>query len=133
MRTRRASRASRTPVRTDSLGTPTREATLAAGRAFDRALGAAELAGDRYHRADWRAIAALACGFIEVEDPERSYDELARRAGAGGLDAEEQSWLRSPFVHPIVWANGSLELTNGQHRSCALCHSGAQRCPVVRH
>lgn len=27
--------------------------------------------------------------------------------------------------------NGEPELTNGQHRSCALRHSGAAQCPVI--
>ena len=107
------------------------EAIAGFRRRFDESLDASDLAACPYHRANWLVVAVVACAFVADADAEWSQDELDRRAQRAALSAQDHRVLGSLFSEPINWAPGETELTNGQHRSCALRHSGAAQCPVI--
>jgi hypothetical protein len=80
---------------------------------------------------NWLLVAQVACGLVTDEGAEWSHDELDRRGHQAGLSEQDRRALGSLFSKPINWAPGESVLTNGQHRSCALRHSGAAQCPVT--
>jgi len=107
------------------------EAIAAFRRRFDESLDGSDLAACPYHSANWLVVADVACALVTGDGAEWSHDELDRRGHQAGLSERDRRALGSLFSEPINWAPGEAELTNGQHRSCALRHSGAAQCPVI--
>jgi len=83
-----------------------------------------------FHQADWLAVAEASVAILEALPAEASNEEVIDSCAESALAGEEMRWLRSLFSEPIVWIPGEQELTNGQHRTCALRAAGAERCVV---
>jgi len=108
----------------------TRSNERAAGRSFDASLSCDDRAACPYHRGDWQLAASAAItalGEAEDWDPWGLRDCFEQLA----LDEATARWAESLLTHPIRWAEGAEYLTNGQHRACALRHSGAPAVPVL--
>jgi hypothetical protein len=81
-----------------------------------------------YHKYDWaRLVRILRETFDQADgnglDP-RTHPEY------GQLSRDEQRELVRLVDAPIAWSDGDKELTNGQHRLCALRAAGIEACPV---
>ncbi len=109
---------------------PSDEQRLEAGRRFLASLTPGDLRACSYHQGDWKSVAEASVRIIEHLGPrDRSvYREAAQHAD---LPDPERCWLVSLFASPIDI--GEDAYVNGQHRSCALRFSGAERAAVVTH
>lgn len=83
-----------------------------------------------YHERDWSQIAAASVAVLEAIGPQGSRDEMRTACAKQKLPPADGRALLSLSVDPIIWTPGSLSLTNGQHRSCALRAAGAELCVV---
>jgi hypothetical protein len=102
-------------------------ASQVAMRSMVLGLTARELVACPYHRPDWRRAADAAVTLVEQTG--QLVEEDLRRT-ARGMDGET-AWALYSFVgQPIIW-NGGDELSNGQHRVCAMKLAGASCCPIV--
>ncbi|WP_326763410.1 hypothetical protein OG978_01265 [Streptomyces sp. NBC_01591] len=82
-----------------------------------------------YHQADdWKAIAEAVLAFARAE---RDSDEQDRLYRAAHLSDRDRAWFRSLIGGGhIWWDTGQKNLTNGQHRLCALRAAGVEVIPV---
>jgi hypothetical protein len=80
-----------------------------------------------YHRPDWRLIADASVTAAELAGAGADVDALLAACDGMDLLDDERQWLYSLFAYPIVWRPGAEEVTNGQHRLCALRAAGAER------
>lgn len=101
---------------------------LEAGRLFLESLTTDDLAGCRYHRHDWRAIADESVRILDACGDRADSDEYLDAVRRSPLADIEKRWLRSLFGDPVFIGGGSY--TNGQHRGCALRFSGAERAAI---
>jgi hypothetical protein len=83
-----------------------------------------------FHDGEWRKVAEASLVALESARAEATYDELMDACIKQSLPPPEAKWLISLFRDPIVWTPGSREVTNGQHRACALRAAGARYCVV---
>jgi hypothetical protein len=83
-----------------------------------------------YHERDWSQIAAASVAVLEAIGPQGSRDEMWAACAKQKLSPDDGRAFLSLFVDPIIWTPGSLSLTNGQHRTCALRAAGAELCVV---
>ena len=104
-----------------------------AGNEFLTALTDEEAARCRYHQRDWSKIAALSVAVLariqEGQQRDKAISAISRRFKLSDKDELELLCL---FADPICWGLGAHELSNGQHRVCALKKSGAEFCIVER-
>jgi hypothetical protein len=104
------------------------DAHLAAGREFLNTLTAADLAGCRYHQADWKPITNESVRIVEALG-EQDTERYVVDANHSYLTGSDRRGLVSLLTHPIDIRGGGY--TDGQHRACALRFSGAARAAVV--
>jgi hypothetical protein len=105
----------------------------AAGAHFFLSLSTEQLSSCRYHDHDWKAIAAASVALLE-QIPAGAEPEHVHALAAGLLtDANDRFELECMFLDPIIWVPGSVTITNGQHRTCALKAAGASLCVAAIH
>lgn len=106
------------------------EGHLNAGRRFIASLTPADREQCSYHNGDWASIADASARIIDLHGGtnEPGYILAVERSR---LPARDRRWLASLFHHPIQLGEGGNSYINGQHRSCALRFSGAQRAAVI--
>jgi hypothetical protein len=101
---------------------------LEAGRRFLESLTPVDLAGCRYHKANWEAIADESVRVLNQVGDRANVDDYISSAQGSKLASREKGWLISLFDDPILVGGGSY--TNGQHRGCALRFSGSERAAI---
>ncbi|MFJ5851281.1 hypothetical protein [Streptomyces sp. NPDC092903] len=92
-------------------------------------LGKQDFAACPYHQADdWKGITDAVLSFADAEPDSDEQDRLYRAAHLSDRDRE---WFRSLIGGGhIWWDTGQTNLTNGQHRLCALRAAGVEVIPV---
>ncbi|MER5549728.1 hypothetical protein ABT072_46900 [Streptomyces sp. NPDC002589] len=92
-------------------------------------LGDQDFASCPYHQADdWRAIAEAVLAFSRADPDSEEQDRLYE---AAHLSDRDRAWFRSLIGGGhIWWDTGQQNLTNGQHRLCALRAAGVEVIPV---
>ncbi|WP_233435906.1 hypothetical protein [Streptomyces anulatus] len=92
-------------------------------------LGDQDFAACPYHQADnWEAITAAVFAFARAEPDSDEQDRLYR---ATHLSERDRAWFRSLIGGGhIWWDTGQQNLTNGQHRLCALRAASIEVIPV---
>jgi len=94
------------------------------GRRFVASLSEEDRRLCYYHQDDWRSIAEEGVRILEQLGPADVAEYLAAVI-ASSLPETERCWLHDLFADPIFISGD--EYTDGQHRSCALRFSGAER------
>ncbi len=79
-----------------------------------------------FHNADWQLIATASIAVLRAAGPRPTYDDLLAACDQQQLPEVEQLWLFSLFAEPIDWIPSDVDVTNGQHRLCALRAAGAE-------
>lgn len=104
-----------------------------AGQEFIARLTLEEASRCPYHQVDWPTIARLSIAVLaRIQEGQRrdlAIREISRRFH---LTNRDQAELLSLFIDPISWGFGSPQLSNGQHRVCAMKKAGAEFCIVER-
>jgi hypothetical protein len=103
--------------------TPGMDDHAAHAAAFRSPVGRAAMATCEYHDVDWPRLLRIA----------RQSPDGTRAMGHREfptLTSREQRWLAGLIDSPITWNDGDGNLTDGQHRLCALRAAGVDRCPV---
>jgi hypothetical protein len=83
-----------------------------------------------YHERDWQKIADASLAVLDAIGPQGSRDDVRAACAEQNLSSEDFKALGDLFADPIIWTPGAPELTNGQHRTCALRAAGAEFCVV---
>ncbi|MFF4531665.1 hypothetical protein ACFY1P_20635 [Streptomyces sp. NPDC001407] len=94
------------------------------------ALRPEEFAACPYHQADdWKAIAQAVLAHAEAEQAgdEDGAEELYAMEH---LSERDRAWAQAMVADLIWWDEGQRQLTNGQHRLCALRAAGVNTVPV---
>lgn len=89
-----------------------------------------DLAACRYHQADWHRIAEVSVEVFRSLANDATLEDALAAVEAELGDSPERRWCSSLFLHPIVCRPKDRNVTNGQHRACALRASGAPVCVV---
>lgn len=103
---------------------------LELNREHDNALTETDRAACGYHAGRWPLVCAVQVELVERPELRWTYATLEWAADTVGLTAAETRWLSALLCDPLRWDGTSSHLTNGQHRACAILHSGAPRCAV---
>lgn len=93
-------------------------------------LSAEDFGGCEYHERDWARIASASVAVLEAIGPQGSREHIRAACAEQELSPADGRTLLRLFADPIIWHPGSLTLTNGQHRTCALRAAGAEFCAV---
>jgi hypothetical protein len=105
---------------------PNHQAAHAA--AFLSSGGRRAMASCKYHQCDWVRLVRI---LRETLDQANGNDvDPKTHPEYGQLSRNEQRGLLTLVDAPIDWSDGDEELTNGQHRLCALRAVGIEACPV---
>ena len=82
-----------------------------------------------YHQADWpRLVRILDEAMIASEGSARR--RVKAHPEFEQLSSDEQEWLESLALDPIIYDDRDDSLTNGQHRLCAMRFAGVTHCLV---
>lgn len=101
-----------------------------AGRRFFLGLHAEHFASCSYHARDWAAIADASIVLLGQLTPTSTFHDVLDVATGLLPEGPDRVQLWGLFFHPIRWFPGSEQVSNGQHRTCALRAAGAARCAV---
>jgi hypothetical protein len=101
-----------------------------AGWRFDRSLGPGDLALCSRHAGRWHTIAEAAVNAVRNGGASPTIADIEAAQSAGGVSEKDAAAYWSLFRCPIAIEFGMF--TNGQHRACAIRHSGAAELTVAR-
>jgi hypothetical protein len=108
----------------EQLYPPGARETGAVGAHWHTTLTPTDYAGCGYHAADWNTAAHAAVQIAQAGIP-TSLAALRAAIETLGVPDETAAAALSLFTDPIGWSPGTPQVTNGQHRVCALRASGA--------
>lgn len=89
----------------------------------------ADFATCQYHQANWPLIGAIAQELVQ-QGLIDSTGIAEHTQTDERLTDQDRYWLHWLFTDPISWNDGDSNITNGQHRICALRAAGLESCPV---
>lgn len=96
------------------------------GARWHLSLTSADLAACEFHAGDWHAVGAASIAVLDAAGPRATLDDLLSACEHQQLGDIERLWLFLLFEDPIAWIPSETEVTNGQHRLCALRAAGAK-------
>ncbi|MGA9314513.1 MAG: hypothetical protein WBV77_07790 [Solirubrobacteraceae bacterium] len=96
------------------------------GKRWHLTLTGDDLAACEFHEADWCSIAEASVAALRNAGPRATKANLRAACSEQKLPRDDALWLYWLFADPIDWRPGEPNVTNGQHRLCALRAAGAQ-------
>jgi len=83
-----------------------------------------------YHQGDWPAISALVLAFHQAQADGDKARAARARAAMSALSPRDEKWATEWLKDHLWWDSDDEQLTNGQHRLCALRAAGVPVVPV---